>query len=120
MMASDLIIGMHNTVLFTWGGFVLIALLGVWIKKHKTPARAGYASLISSLVFYLVSNFGVWAMGWYPRNFSGLVSCYVMALPFLRNFTIATIFYTALFFGLYEIVARWVKNTKFSSVLLEI
>jgi len=118
MVVSDFIIGLHNVAIFTWGSFLLIALLGLWLKRHKSILGIISTSLISSFVFYIVSNFGVWLMGWYPHTLKGLVTCYVMALPFLRNFTFATLFYVAIFCGIYESVARFVKNTKLSKVLL--
>jgi len=118
MMLSDLFIGMHNVIFFTWGSFILITLLGLWLKKRKSIFGAISMSLGSSLIFYLVSNFGVWLMGWYPHDLTGLINCYVMALPFLRNFTLATILYTAVFFSVYELIARLVKDKKYSRVLL--
>ena len=118
MIAGDLIIGLHNVVLFTWGSFILITLLGLWLKKHKTIFGTLSMSLVSSLLFYIISNFGVWLMGWYPHNLKGMVDCYIMALPFLRNFTLATLLYTTAFFSVYELIARLVKNTKYSRVLL--
>ena len=118
MIISDIFLGMHNVVIFTWGGFVLTTVLGFWLKKRKTVLGVAGASVVSSLLFYLVSNFGVWLMGWYPRTLGGLIDCYIMAIPFLRNFTMATLAYSAIFFGLYELVARLAKDTKFSSVLL--
>ena len=118
MAISDLAIGLHDVVLFTWGSFILITLLGFWIKKHKTVAGILSMSLVSSVLFYIVSNFGVWLMGWYPHNLKGLISCYVMALPFLRNFTLATLSYAAIFFGLYELIAYAVKDKKLAKALL--
>jgi hypothetical protein len=118
MVISDLFIGMHNTVAFTWGGFALITVLGFWIKKHKSLSRITVAPLASSILFYIISNFGVWLMGWYPYTLQGLIKCYVMALPFLRDFTLATVLYSFGFFGVYELIARAVKDTKLSKVLL--
>jgi hypothetical protein len=118
MITSDIFIGMHNVILFTWGGFILITLLGLWIKKHKNTLTVISMSLASSILFYIVSNFGVWLMGWYPSNLKGLIDCYIMAVPFLRSFTLATILYTTVFFGVYELIARWVRDTKYSRVLL--
>jgi hypothetical protein len=118
MMVSDIFLGMHNVVLFTWGGFILTAFLGMWVKNNKTISRTLSASILSAVVFYLVSNFGVWLMGWYPLTLSGLVDCYVLALPFLRTFAVATIVYSAVFFGAYELIARLVKETKLARVLL--
>lgn len=118
MIASDLVIGLHNTVFFTWGGFILIALLGMKLKKKRGALRTASLSLASALLFYVVSNFGVWLMGWYPRTLKGLIDCYVLAIPFLRSFTAATLLYTAVFFGVYELIAHSVKHTKLARVLL--
>jgi len=118
MIASDLVIGLHDVVLFTWGGFILATLLGMAIHHKKSAGRIISFSLLSSLLFYLVSNFGVWMAGWYSRDLRGLMQCYMMGLPFLRNFTIATLSYTAVLFGSYEIIAHYVKDTKLAKVLL--
>ena len=118
MAVSDLFIGMHNVVIFTWGSFILAALIGILIRKNKSAARILGGSLAASLVFFIVSNFGVWLMGWYPQNLKGLVDCYVMALPFLRDFTVSTLVYSVLFFSAYELTARLVKETKLAKVLL--
>jgi hypothetical protein len=118
MMISDLFVGMHNVLLFTWGSFILTTFLGFWVKKHKRVSAIVSMSVFSSLLFYVVSNFGVWIMGWYPRNIKGLIDCYIMALPFLRDFTIATLSYTVVFFGAYELVRRLVKDLKFAKILL--
>jgi len=118
MVISDLIIGLHDVFIFTWGGFILITLLGLWLKRHKSILGILSTSFVSSFLFYVISNFGVWLAGWYPHNLKGLIVCYIMALPFLRSFTLATLFYAAIFFGIYELVARFVKDTKLSKVLL--
>jgi hypothetical protein len=57
-------------------------------------------------------------MGWYPHTAKGLLDCYIMALPFMRDFTLATLAYTVVFFGAYAFIASRVKYTKFARVLL--
>ena len=118
MIASDVFLGLHNVIAFTWGSFVLTGVLGMWLRPRKNPFYISAGALISSLLFFVISNFGVWLMGWYPHTTQGFIQCYVMALPFLRNFTAATLLYAAVFFGAYELIARSVKNTKFARVLL--
>ena len=119
MVITDSFLGLHNVVLFTWGGFILVALLGMWLRKNKGIMRILSVSIASAILFYIVSNFGVWLMGWYPMNLKGLIDCYVLAIPFLRTFTLATLVYTAVFFGIYELIARSVKETKLANVLLK-
>lgn len=118
MIISDLVIGLHDVFIFTWGGFLLVTLMGLWLKNRKGVLTTISASLVSSVIFYLVSNFGVWLTGYYPRNIGGLLNCYVMALPFLRAFTFSTLIYTAVLFGVYELTAYFVKDTKLSRALL--
>jgi hypothetical protein len=118
MVTSDIFLGMHNLVIFTWGSFVLVTLIGFWAKKHKTFKGIVSSSLVSSLLFYVITNFGVWAMGWYPQDLKGLFDCYILGLPFLRNFGVATFLYTIVFFSAYELIARRVRDTKLAKVLL--
>lgn len=120
MMLSDVFVGMHNVVIFTWGGFVLTALIGLEVRKHKGVLPILSGSLASSLAFYIVSNFGVWLMGWYPRTFQGLLDCYIMGLPFIRNFVFATLLYTFIFVGIYELAARFIKAKNLTKALLTI
>jgi hypothetical protein len=118
MVTSDIFMGLHNVVAFTWGGFILIAVLSNFLKKHKNISGIAAASVLSSFLFYLVSNFGVWVMGWYPHTIKGLIDCYIMALPFLRNFTLATLVYSFAFFGIYEFTAARISGKKLAKALL--
>lgn len=84
LLVSDLILGFHETLVWVYAGFVLVALMGAFLKPQTSAARAGAGALASSLVFFAVSNFGVWMSGGlYPPTGEGLLTCYVMALPFL-------------------------------------
>ena len=118
MAASDIFFGLHNVIFFTWGSFALVTLLGSRVKKNKNLLSIASTGVVSSVVFYLITNFGVWAMGWYPQTVQGLLDCYILGLPFLRDFTLATLLYSAVFFGAYELIASRVRNTKLAKVLL--
>jgi len=118
MVLSDIFLGLHNVVVFTWGSFILVTLLGMWAKNHKTVKGIISTSVVSSVLFYVITNFGVWMMGWYPQTAKGLLDCYILGLPFLRNFGVATLIYTAVFFGTYEFIAGRVRDTKLAKVLL--
>ncbi|MBD3264218.1 MAG: hypothetical protein GF375_03850 [Candidatus Omnitrophica bacterium] len=99
---SDLIIGLHDVVLFTWTSMVVVYFLGIYLRKRKTFTNLIVGALVSSVFFFLVTNFGVWLAGWYPRNLEGLISCYVYALPFFRVSLLANFAYIILFSGAYE------------------
>jgi hypothetical protein len=106
IIISDLIIGFHDLIIYTWGSFALIALLGRWILKGRIkPSRIYSASIASSTLFFVITNFGVWAQGWlYPRTVQGLVDAYVMALPFYRNTLIGDLIFVSLLFGAYALI----------------
>jgi len=92
---------------------VLIILVGLWLRKHRTvPAIAG-ATLTGSVIFFLVSNFAVWASGGmdisgipYPRSFEGLMSCYAAGIPFFGNTLLGDAVYSTALFGGFAIATR--------------
>lgn len=111
MIISDLFIGLHPLVLFTWGSFAVIAWLGSKFLKGINPLSVGVASIGGSILFFLVSNFGVWAEGrLYALTFEGLVSCYYNALPFFRNTLLGDLFYSTVLFSSYAFVYRIVLH----------
>lgn len=104
---SDLAFGWHNTIPFTWGAFALTGLLGGWIRRRPAAGRIVTASLTGSVLFFLITNFGVWAVGeLYPMTAAGFWQCYVAALPFFRGTLLGDLVYAAAFFGGYALIAR--------------
>jgi hypothetical protein len=111
MIVSDLIIGFHGTVLFTWGGFLLIALFGMTLRRKSNWLRIPIGAAASALIFFVVSNFGVWVEGkLYTHTLQGLVDCYVAALPFLKTSLLADLFFSAALFGAYALSTRPQKS----------
>ena len=90
LFISDLFIGLHATIPFVYISFMLIALLGLYVKKINIVSV-----LLSSTIFFLVSNFGVWLL-YYPISTEGLVQCYTLALPFFLNTVLGDLVYGAL------------------------
>ncbi|OGK16643.1 hypothetical protein A2774_03255 [Candidatus Roizmanbacteria bacterium RIFCSPHIGHO2_01_FULL_39_12c] len=102
MFVSDLYLGYHSTMLYVYGSFLLITLLGKYILAKKNNfSRLFIVVFISSLIFFLITNFGVWLSGGlYPRNLLGLEQSYIMAIPFFKNTLLGDLFYTfCLFYG---------------------
>lgn len=111
MLISDIFLGFHATMPFVYGSFVVTGLIGMWVKKYKTVRNIFLASLSSSVLFFLITNFGVWFVGsLYPKTWNGLLQSYLYALPFFRNTIIGDVLYTGIFFGGYEVVTRMYKN----------
>lgn len=96
----------NSTTAWVWASFMISGLLGLLLRKKHGMIRVGGVSLLASLQFFLITNFGVWAAGAYARDLSGLVASYVAGLPFLTWTALGDLFYTASFFALYAIVAK--------------
>ena len=118
MILSDMIIGFHDTILFTWGSVALISLIGLAVKKNKRAGTIAIAGTVSSVLFFIITNFGAWLKPLYPHTWQGLTECYIAAIPFFRNIFLSTMLYSAILFGLYELIATRVKNTRLARVLL--
>ena len=91
LFLSDLILGISVINLFVYTGFSIIVFLGTKIKSIK------FGNIIlSSFIFFLISNFGVWIIG-YPKNIEGLILCYTMAIPFFGYSIAGDLFFGYLF-----------------------
>lgn len=106
MFLTDLFIGFHNTIIAVYLSFVLIVALGFWLQKNKNLKNIILTTLISSIAFFVITNFSVWLTGsMYPKNLSGIIECYVAAIPFFRNSVLGDLFYVGVLFGAYELAA---------------
>jgi uncharacterized membrane protein len=112
MFISDIFLGFHSTMPYVYGSFILTGLIGLWLKNHKNTQNIIGATLLSSVLFFLITNFGVWAGGWYPKTLSGLMQSYVMAIPFFRNTILGDLCYTGVFFGAYELAQLLIIRVK--------
>ena len=84
----------------------LPALLGMTTKSNRALIAVPAASIAGSLLFFVITNFAVWAFGTlYPRSWDGLVQCFVLALPFLDRTVIGDLFWNAVLFGGAALVA---------------
>lgn len=90
-----------------YASYAFITLIGSTLTSQITPYKVFTSSIASSLLFFLLSNFGVWYEGLlYPHTMEGLINCYVAALPFFRNTFFSDLFFTFIFFGIIE----WTVN----------
>jgi hypothetical protein len=94
---------------FVYGAFLLTAVLGRVFLRKLSPLRVGAMAVVSSLVFFVVTNFGSWLTleDAYARSLAGLVECYARAIPFYRTGTLPSdLAFSALFFGVYALAVR--------------
>ena len=109
LLLSDLFLGFYLPVSMFWNylGFAACLVLGSGLLgRSRTAVRLGAATLTSSLAFFALSNFGMWASGYYPRTLAGLGQCYAAGLPFLRNTVVSDVLFTAALFGSYALLRR--------------
>ena len=99
---TDLIIGIHANILFTWGSIIFIGLISNHFKKNFKTRTLGV--LTSCLIFYLITNFGVWSTGFYEFSLNGFIECYVMAIPFFGNTLMSTIIYFLTIEAIYKYI----------------
>ncbi len=118
LVLSDIFLGFYTYIYWVYGTFFLVALIGLWLKSRVENSNGGKkaayifgTTLAASIIFFLVTNFGVWTSGmYYEMNFGGLIQCYTMAIPFFRNSLGGDLFYVTAMFGIYELAARIIKQ----------
>lgn len=115
MIVSDLFLGFGSLPirLSVYGSFILTVLIGFLVKNRKSPKNIIFGSLSASVLFFLVTNFAVWAFsGMYPGTLFGLSESYFLAIPFFRNTILGDLFYTGVFFGGYELALRLINKNR--------
>lgn len=100
MIISDLVLGFHSIMWATYGSFLITIYLGTFLRKVTGVQHIVGVTLLSSIIFYLITNFAVWMIpgSMYPKTVWGLVDSYIMAIPFFRNSIIGDVGYTSIFF----------------------
>lgn len=89
--------------------------MGILRNSNLSWGRIGGAAVGASIIFYLLSNFGVWMGGMmYPKTFTGLIACYVAALPFFGMSLAANLIFSGVMFGAAK---RWDLVTPKTPVL---
>jgi hypothetical protein len=113
LFLSDIVLGLYNQIPVTYGSFALIVCLGFWLKERRTWLHITAATLASSVLFFITTNFGVWAFGsLYPKTMEGLLACYVAAIPFFRHTLLGDALYAAALFGGFALIERWLLASR--------
>ena len=100
-LITDIIIGFHGVLLFTWGSVFLISLISKYFTKSILIRISG--ALGGAFIFYIITNFGVWTLGSYGYTMNGLIICYTLAIPFFAYSLISTFIFSGVIEGLYKI-----------------
>jgi hypothetical protein len=100
MFVSDLILGFHDLMLPIYALMIAFSFLGRNLSNPSSAWKIGATSISSSVVFFVVTNFLVWlTSGMYTLDYSGLITCYIMAVPFLQNQILGDLLFSGILFG---------------------
>lgn len=100
MVLSDIFLGFSGITVFVYAAFILVSYIGLSSKKVSIKTI-----LISSISFFVITNFGVWLIG-YPKTLDALLECYTLAIPFFRNSLLGDFFYAGVMYYAFEFVSK--------------
>lgn len=107
LFLTDLVLGLHSGMLVVYLCVAAGVLIGGTLGARPGLTRLVGASLASSILFFVVTNFSVWAMGGlYDKTLAGLAACYVAAIPFFQNAIVGDLTFTLALFGALEALRR--------------
>lgn len=98
--------GFHNTIGYVYFSIVLISLIGMYVKRNLTIQTILIGSLASSVLFFIITNFGVWAAMGFKQGAAGLASTYLLGIPFFAPTLIGDIFFNGILFGSFYLAQR--------------
>lgn len=111
LLVSDILLelaygyGFHGLMPYTYGSVLLIALIGSnWLKNKVSTGNLLLGSLTGSIIFFLITNFGVFTGGYYGPGVFGLVSCYIAAIPFFHYTLLGDLVYNIILFKGFQLV----------------
>ncbi len=94
-------------MIFVYGAIFLIIAMGRILKDRVRPGSLILSSLAASVLFFVVTNFGVWLEGsLYPQTLDGLRACFIAAIPFFRNTLTSTVLFSFVLFGAWALVEK--------------
>lgn len=111
MFISDIFLGFSSVSFFVYASFFLIVFIGKIAIRKTSFTNIAYSSVLSSILFFIITNFGSWlTTNMYQKTLSGLLSCYIMGIPFFRNTLIGDFAYSMVFFYGYALVFLLIKR----------
>ncbi|OGZ34357.1 MAG: hypothetical protein A2Y98_00980 [Candidatus Portnoybacteria bacterium RBG_19FT_COMBO_36_7] len=119
MFISDYFIGFYDwqVMVSVYVSVSLAFVLGWYLSRRLKWHNVIFASLASSVSFFIITNFAVWAFfNWYPHTLAGILNCFSLALPFFRNTLLGDLVYSGVLFGAYELILYWSARRNLSEV----
>jgi hypothetical protein len=113
LLLSDLLLGFYPGMWVQYVAVALVVVFGLMALRTVSVTRVAGAAVASSVLFFVVTNFGTWALsGMYPQTAAGLGACYVAAIPFFQNTLAGDVFYSGLLFGGFALAQHFVPRLR--------
>jgi len=107
LFLSDLVLGFYHGMATVYFSTALVVLIGWLALRKKSPLRIAGAAVASSILFFVLTNFGMWlSSGFYPLTLAGLEACYVAAIPFFQNTVAGVLIFSAILFVGFAMLER--------------
>jgi hypothetical protein len=104
MFLSDIIIGFHPGMYAVYLSFILIVVIGMTLKDRKKIGNIFLAAVSASVLFFIITNFAQWlSYPLYSKDITGLIACYVAAIPFFHYTLLGDLFFAGVLFGAFEL-----------------
>ena len=100
LLFTDFFIGFHSTIIFTTGSVILIGLISNYFNRSISFRIFG--ALIGAVIFFIISNFGVWLSGFYGYSLAGMLNCYLLAIPFFGYSALSTLIFSVIIETVYK------------------
>src|SRR5690348_9181940 len=111
LLLSDLVMGLYRGMGWVYAAWLIPVLIGRLVRRKPGVTTIAAGALSSSLLFFLTTNFAVWAGGHtYPHTAAGLAACFTAAIPFYRNQFLGDAFYTVALFGGHALIASLARR----------
>ena len=114
MLIGDLFIGFYENMIFVYASLLLITFVFYKISNKINFKSLFIYGFIGSLIFFIISNFGVWALGSpgvqdiaYDKSLNGLIECYILAIPFFGNTFLSTVIFAYPAIYIYKALPAW-------------
>jgi len=118
LLVSDAVLGfyLNHGMWWVYAAWLLPVLIGRFIRQREGISSIAAAALFSSILFFLTTNFMVWATGaLYPHTVAGLAACYTAGIPFFQNQILGDAFYTFALFGGHAFLSRMALRMRTAS-----
>lgn len=116
MFLADLVLGFHDTMVFVYGAILIAVSIGFLLRNSVSPLKVIGASVVGSMLFFVMTNFGVWYVSdYYAGTWEGLMTCYTMAIPFFQRTLFGDLLFNGILFISYwyfskNIVSKFALN----------